>query len=135
MTNERFLELQDEIQELREKDKQTSDRVQHELNVMDEKDDIVYIKKLTSAYHQLKFSDLPLYKKYIGVDSVWFYKLAIVDGKQKCFNVKVGDNRAEVLELSAHNILDPENVDSNEDEWMLACAELLNTLMPNKKNN
>ena len=135
MTNERFLELQDEIKHLQDLDKQTSDRVQHELNVMDEKQPIL-IEKATTEYIKVQPTDLPIYKMYKGYKCVWYYKFEIIDNRQVCLLLKDDEiHGMSIQPVMPHNILNKENEDCKEYAWILTTAKFLNWITHKNKDN
>jgi len=94
----------------------------------------IYIERKFTEYHKLKVSDLPLYKVYEGYKCKWYYRLDVIDGKQRCLKIKDDEiNGMELLQLNAECILDAENKDCEEQEWMLACAKVLNYMTPDIK--
>ena len=98
------------------------------------KDDFVYIEKPSVEYHKLKTSDLPMYRKYNAYKATWFYKFEIIDGKHRCLKIVSDElNGVALTNVTADNVLDKDNEDCTEHEWMLACAELLNYITPNTK--
>lgn len=104
-----------------------------EENCLNEKENI-YIEKKTIEYHSLKISDLPLYKVYEGYKCKWYYRLDVIDGKQRC--VKISDDElhgVSVQNVSAESILGIENKDCEEHDWMLVCAKVLNYITPDTK--
>jgi len=130
MTKERFNEIQNEISNLEAVDSAISDIIDAEETA---KEQTIRIQKKTITYHDLKASDLPMYRQYEGYQCKWYYRLDVIDGKQRCVKIKVDDiTGVEVLHLNSEAILDIENKPCTEQEWMLACAEVLNYITPNK---
>jgi len=128
MNPKRFEELTEEISNLEAVDNAISDIV--------DKEETIRIEKNTITYHELKASDLPLYKIYEGYQCKWYYRLDVIDGKQRCLKIKDDEiNGIELLELPAECILDAENKDCTEQEWLLACAKVLNYITPNIKKS
>ena len=85
-------EIKEEIRLLREKDKETSDRIDKE-ETLKEKEQMVEIEipQASSTIHKYKASDLPLYFKWEGVTLKWCYRVYQVEGKIKVDQIKVQD--------------------------------------------
>jgi hypothetical protein len=142
MTKRTLPEIKAEIKELQEIDNKTSDRVQHELNVMDEKEKEHTIKteKVQTEYHKLKATDLPIYKKQEwkykrwedGIENIitkWLYKLSVENGKLICQRIVIGDNRPCELQIDGpESILDSELIPSTKEEWQTATSKILTQL-------
>ncbi len=87
-------------------------------------------------YHELKVSDLPLYKKYNlykgynGDDLTWYYRLAIIDGKQRVHKISINakDNNVSVYYCDLEDIFSHDNIDSNAEEWHAVVCKLLKIL-------
>ena len=95
----------------------------------------ILIEKKSIEYHSLRVSDLPMYKVYEGYKCKWYYRLDVIDGKQRCLKIKDDEvSGMELLQLNAECILDAENKDCEEHDWMLACAKVLNYMTPDKKS-
>ena len=135
-------EIKKEIKDLQEIDNKTSDRVQHELNIMEEKEKEIEIEivRKRKEYHKLKSSDLPIFKKRIwkhvnldGGDDIifdsWMYKLSIVNGRLLCQRIQMkADRPIELYIDSPESILDEELESSNVSEWTQSIAHLLTQL-------
>ena len=135
-------EIRKEIKELEKIDNQTSDRVQHELNVMDEKEkELTFaLQRMRTEYHKLKSSDLPLYAKQewkiqnyeTGIDenlTTWLYKLSIVEGRLLCQRLEYGKNKPYELHIDNIGIVAEEKVkEATEEEWTTAVSKLLTQL-------
>ena len=94
----------------------------------------IYIERKFIEYHKLKVSDLPLYKVYEGYKCKWYYRLDVVDGKQRCMKISDDElNGISLTNVSAESILEAENKDCEEHDWMLVCAKVLNYMTPDKK--
>ena len=140
MTKRKLPEIKAEIKKLQEIDKKTSDRVNHELNEMDQKEHEIRIKKTHTEYHKLKSTDLPIYKKQVwkvkrwqdGTDNIltlWLYKLSVEKGKLICQRIVEGDNRPSELQIDQPEaIMDKENIEATKEEWQTATAKILTQL-------
>lgn len=140
-------EIKSEIKMLQDIDNKISDKVQHELNVMDEeeKEHEIKIKKVQTEYHKLKSTDLPIYKKQEwkikrwedGTDdilTVWLYKLSVENGKLICQRIVHGENKPCELHIdTSESIMDPELIEATKDEWQIATAKILTQLDKPKK--
>ncbi len=129
ISDDRFNELNQEIETTKEIDNAISDIVDAKAT---EEEAIIKIPKTTKTvveeYHTLKASDLPLYKKYeLCNDITWYYRLSIIDGKQKVHKMSVNalDNDASVYYTELEDVLDDNNIDSNAEEWHAAVCSLL----------
>ena len=149
MTNKRkYPEIKAEILQLQKIDNATSDRVEHELNVMDEKEKEmeIEVERVTKEYHKIKRNELPVYKKREFkipslvddndiVISVWLYKLDIIKGKLVCQRMDIKQKTFSPIELHStmiEDILDARNISSDATEWQDGVAKLL-TQMDNPK--
>lgn len=157
MTKKRtHAEIKAEIKELQEIDNKTSDRVNHELNVMDqkEKEYKIEIQETQKKYHKIKASDLPVYRKQEwiinNIDgttkllSRWLYKLSVENGKLLCQRIEIKPDKP--IEMHIEN---PEHIvkeiiyketkgkliDSDIHEWTQGVADLLTQLDSPEQTN
>tara|TARA_R110002050_G_scaffold226720_2_gene362414 strand:- start:73 stop:564 length:492 start_codon:yes stop_codon:yes gene_type:complete len=126
--DDRFNELMQEIETTKEIDNAISDIVDAKATE-EETIKIPYkTKQVVDKYHELKVSDLPLYKKYkLHDDITWYYRLSIIDGKQKAHRMSVNttDNDVSLYYIDLEDIFADDNKDSNAEEWHAAVCKLL----------
>ena len=132
ISDDRFNELNQEIETTKEIDNAISDIVDAKATEEETAKETIKIpyktKQVVEKYHELKVSDLPLYKKYeLCNDITWYYRLSIIDGKQKVHKMSVNalDNDASVYYTEIEDVLDDNNIDSNAEEWHAAVCKLL----------
>jgi hypothetical protein len=142
ISDDRFNELKQEIETTKEIDNAISDIVDAKATEDEQTAKEMFLetqghktikipyktKQVVEKYHELKVSDLPLYKKYeLCNDITWYYRLSIIDGKQKVHKMSVNalDNDASVYYTEIEDVLDDNNIDSNAEEWHAAVCKLL----------
>tara|TARA_R100000458_G_scaffold31173_1_gene28579 strand:- start:1058 stop:1489 length:432 start_codon:yes stop_codon:yes gene_type:complete len=93
MEKSRLKELQDQVDLLINKDKETSDRIDKEetLKEQDEKMIEIAVPKKSSTIYKYKAKDLPLYFKWEGQTIKWCYRVYNVEGKIKVDQIKVSN--------------------------------------------
>ena len=142
ISDDRFNELKQEIETTKEIDNAISDIVDAKATEDEETAKEMFLetqghktikipyktKQVVEKYHELKVSDLPLYKKYqLHDDITWYYRLSIIDGKQKAHRMSVNttDNDVSLYYIDLEDIFADDNKDSNAEEWHAAVCKLL----------
>ena len=127
-------EIDAEVRLLHDSDNEMSDKIDHEETMKEqtEKNLQIEVERIYTEYHNLKASDLPMYRVYEGYKCKWYYKLEVRDGKQLC--IKIVDDELYGMELtyvSSADILYEQNKPCKEHEWILATTKVLNYISPN----
>tara|TARA_R110002020_G_scaffold360306_1_gene572957 strand:+ start:103 stop:471 length:369 start_codon:yes stop_codon:yes gene_type:complete len=83
------------------------------------------IKKMSTAYHKINASNLPLFKKRNALNSTWLYKLHISEGRLTMHKMAISANSVEVYSLSTESIFEEGLEKSTEKEWHNGICKLL----------
>jgi len=129
ISDERMEEIIKECNETQIEDNAITDKIDREET--QKENETILIERKSVEYHKLKVSDLPLYKKYEGMSHTVYYKLEVIDGKQKCIKIVIDEKLGcRVDDCKVDSLFDIENTDSNEMDWILATAKVLNYISP-----
>ena len=83
------------------------------------------IKKIRTEYHKVHASNLPMFKKYNALNSTWFYKLHISQGRLTLHKMAISSSSVEIYSLSTESIFDYGLEKSTEKEWHDGICKLL----------
>ena len=122
MEQKRFAALKHEIADLREKDLNTSLKVQTEFNGQ------LDYKETKTTIKQLRADDLPIFRKWISGTSVWYYRLRNLNGRIVCDTIIDNTNEMSYRHLTITCVMSEDNVESNQEEFNYAICKLLTHL-------
>ena len=122
MDNKRFVELKNQMHEMRQKDMQLSAKVDAKAINLSE---LEYEQK---SYKKLHASDLPIYRKWTVGDSTYYYRGRIVEGRLVCDKIYEGEHKIEYSTTHLSSIMDQDNKESNEEEFNNAICKLITYL-------
>ena len=83
------------------------------------------VKKMTTEYHKIHSTDLPLYKKHNASYSTWVYKLHIYNGRLSLHKIAISNESVEVYSLSTESFFEDGLEKSSENEWHDGICKLL----------
>ena len=122
MEQKRFVELKNEIHEMRQKDMQLSAKV--DAKAINQKE-LQYEQK---SYKKLNYADLPIYRKWSVGDSMYYYRGRIVEGRLVCDRIYVGKNSVEYSTTFLSSIMNQDNKEIDEEEFNNAICKLITYL-------
>ena len=129
-------EIDAEVRFLHDSDNEISEKIDHDETMKEqtEKDLQIEVERKYTEYHNFKRADLPIYKKRIWFDSVWYYKLSCE--KTRLILQRIDIKKYKPIPLSTpdvEDILDKDNIDCDAKEWRIAVGKLLTQLDNPKK--
>jgi len=122
MDNKRFVELKNQMHEMRQKDMQLSAKVDAKAINPSE------LKYEQKSYKKLNYADLPIYRKWNVGDSTYYYRGRIVEGRLVCDKIFEGEHKIEYSTTHLSSIMDQDNKESNEEEFNNAICKLITYL-------
>ena len=111
MDNKRFVELKNQMHEMRQKDMQLSAKVDAKAINLSE---LEYEQK---SYKKLHASDLPIYRKWICGNSLYLYRGRIVNGRLICDKIHIQEDGIEYLTTFLGTRMSKHLEESNEEEF------------------
>ncbi len=122
MEQKRFVELKNEMHLIRQKDMQLSAKV--DAKAFNQKE-LEYEQK---SYKKLHASDLPIYRKWICGNNLYFYRGRIVNGRLICDKIHIQEDSIEYLTTYLSTIMNEDNEESNKEEFNNAICKLITYL-------
>jgi hypothetical protein len=122
MEQARLNELKNQMHEMRQKDLQISAKVDAKAINLSE------LKYEQKSYKKLHASDLPIYRKWINGNNLYFYRGRIVDGKLICDKIHIEKDSIEYLTTFLSTIMSEDNEESNQEEFNNAICKLITYL-------
>tara|TARA_R100000655_G_scaffold17342_1_gene37102 strand:+ start:7833 stop:8207 length:375 start_codon:yes stop_codon:yes gene_type:complete len=122
MQEKRFVDLKNKMYQIRQKDMELSSKV--DAKAYNNKE-LNYEQK---TYKKLNYADLPIYRKWIVGDSIYYYRGRIVDGRLICDKIYVGKNTVEYSTTHLSSIMDQDNKEIEKEEFNNAICKLITYL-------
>lgn len=82
-------------------------------------------EKISTEYHKIHASNLPIFKKYNAINSTWLYKMHILQGRLTLHKLEISHDSVELCSLSPELLFNNGIENSTEKEWHEGVCKLL----------
>ena len=118
MTKERFYELKNQIEELRQEDLETSNKVSA-------KEKTFKVTQQVSTIKEYKHSDLPVYFKWNVEHTNWYYRARVKEGKLTADVLQENIDGIAYSFVTIDSVFNKDNIQVTKDEWRNAMHKFI----------
>ncbi|QDP48002.1 MAG: hypothetical protein Tp1124DCM108671_37 [Prokaryotic dsDNA virus sp.] len=118
MTKERFYELKNQIEELRQEDLETSNKVAA-------KEKTFKVTQQVSTIKEYKHSDLPVYFKWNVEHTNWYYRARVKEGKLTADVLQENIDGIAYSFVTIDSVFNKDNIQVTKDEWRNAMHKFI----------